>query len=269
MADKKISQLTGATTPLGGTEVLPIVQSGSTVKVSVDNITVGRAVSVGSLSSAAAVKLDNGQQLQWNTSGGSPAAILKLNSSNNVEFGDSQSSSQAMVLSNGTLTITNGNIVQGTAAKGVTTASSFSLGLGTNGSTSQVNIDTAGNLAINTAGKGITGAFYQKVATGTLAASSSKTLTITTAGRVAQFQIVADVGGSGAGSLNVQVQGLLSNASYYSLVESGKFSYLNIVMGSATAGNGAITIPITNNNGSAATVTVMGIGDGDFSIAIA
>ena len=33
MSDKKISQLTAATTPLAGTEVLPIVQSGSTVKV--------------------------------------------------------------------------------------------------------------------------------------------------------------------------------------------------------------------------------------------
>ena len=29
MADKKISELTGATTPLAGTEVLPIVQGGS------------------------------------------------------------------------------------------------------------------------------------------------------------------------------------------------------------------------------------------------
>ena len=33
MADKKISALTGAATPLTGTEVLPIVQSGATVKV--------------------------------------------------------------------------------------------------------------------------------------------------------------------------------------------------------------------------------------------
>jgi hypothetical protein len=44
MADKKISALTAATTPLAGTEVLPIVQSGSTVKVSVENLTLGRAV---------------------------------------------------------------------------------------------------------------------------------------------------------------------------------------------------------------------------------
>jgi hypothetical protein len=44
MADLKISALTGASTPLAGTEVLPIVQSGSTVKVSVANLTAGRAV---------------------------------------------------------------------------------------------------------------------------------------------------------------------------------------------------------------------------------
>ena len=50
MADKKISALTAASTPLAGTEVLPIVQSGATVKVSAANITAGRAVSMASLS---------------------------------------------------------------------------------------------------------------------------------------------------------------------------------------------------------------------------
>lgn len=44
MADKKISALTAASTPLAGTEVLPIVQSGATVKVSVADLTNGRAV---------------------------------------------------------------------------------------------------------------------------------------------------------------------------------------------------------------------------------
>ena len=38
MADLKISQLTGATTPLAGTEVVPLVQSGSTKKVAVSDI---------------------------------------------------------------------------------------------------------------------------------------------------------------------------------------------------------------------------------------
>lgn len=45
MADTKISALTAATTPLAGTEVLPIVQSGVTKKVAVSDLTAGRAVS--------------------------------------------------------------------------------------------------------------------------------------------------------------------------------------------------------------------------------
>lgn len=49
MADTKISALTVATTPLAGTEVLPIVQSGVTKQVSVANLTAGRAVSIGNL----------------------------------------------------------------------------------------------------------------------------------------------------------------------------------------------------------------------------
>ena len=45
MADKKISQLSSSSTPLAGTEVLPIVQSGATVKVAVSDLTAGRAIS--------------------------------------------------------------------------------------------------------------------------------------------------------------------------------------------------------------------------------
>lgn len=42
MADSKISALPAASTPLAGTEVLPIVQSNSTLKVSIANLTAGR-----------------------------------------------------------------------------------------------------------------------------------------------------------------------------------------------------------------------------------
>lgn len=52
MADQKISALTGATTPLAGTEVLPIVQSGTTKKVSVANLTAGREVATAGASFA-------------------------------------------------------------------------------------------------------------------------------------------------------------------------------------------------------------------------
>lgn len=46
MADAKISALPAASTPLAGTEVLPIVQGGTTDQVSVANLTAGRDVAV-------------------------------------------------------------------------------------------------------------------------------------------------------------------------------------------------------------------------------
>ena len=46
MADTKISALTSATTPLAGTEVVPLVQSSTTKKVTVDNLTAGRSIPV-------------------------------------------------------------------------------------------------------------------------------------------------------------------------------------------------------------------------------
>ena len=49
MANTKISALTAATTPVAGTEVLPIVQSGATVKVAVSDLTAGRNVSTANL----------------------------------------------------------------------------------------------------------------------------------------------------------------------------------------------------------------------------
>ena len=49
MSDKKISQLTASTVPLAGTEVLPIVQSSVTKKVSIDDLTKGKPVYTGGL----------------------------------------------------------------------------------------------------------------------------------------------------------------------------------------------------------------------------
>ena len=45
MANSKISALTAATTPVAGTEVLPIVQSSATKQLSIANLTAGRAIS--------------------------------------------------------------------------------------------------------------------------------------------------------------------------------------------------------------------------------
>lgn len=60
MADKKISALTASTTPLAGTEVLPIVQSGATVKVAVSDLTAGRTVAASSLTLTTPLSVANG-----------------------------------------------------------------------------------------------------------------------------------------------------------------------------------------------------------------
>ena len=66
MADVKISALPASTTPLAGTEVLPIVQSGSTVQVSVANLTAGRAVSALSLTSTTTLGVTGTSTLSGN-----------------------------------------------------------------------------------------------------------------------------------------------------------------------------------------------------------
>jgi len=66
MADTKISALTSASTPLAGTEVVPLVQSSTTKKVAVSDLTAGRAVSAASYSATGNVSAN---LLQSNDSG--------------------------------------------------------------------------------------------------------------------------------------------------------------------------------------------------------
>jgi len=68
MADKKISALASASVPLAGTEVLPIVQSSATVKVSVNGLFtnptvtgyVEAVVAIGTVTSSSTLSLTNG-----------------------------------------------------------------------------------------------------------------------------------------------------------------------------------------------------------------
>ena len=77
MADLKISQLTAATAPLAGTEVLPIVQSGVTVQVSVANLTAGRAVSATQLTlTTGNLIVANGQGIDFSATPGTGTSEL-------------------------------------------------------------------------------------------------------------------------------------------------------------------------------------------------
>ena len=66
MADSKISALPASTTPLAGTEVLPIVQGATTKQVSVANLTAGRAVNALSLTSTTTLGVTGTSTLNGN-----------------------------------------------------------------------------------------------------------------------------------------------------------------------------------------------------------
>jgi hypothetical protein len=83
MADKKISALTAASTPLAGTEVLPIVQSGATVKVAVSDLTAGRAMAASSLTTAT-VQASNSGGLALKNSGGTTQMLLGGGGGDNI-----------------------------------------------------------------------------------------------------------------------------------------------------------------------------------------
>lgn len=89
MADTKISALTGATTPLAGTEVVPLVQSSTTKKVSVANLTAGRSVATGTLTTTGEATFGNGTYgVKLSYSAGNTSGIIDgaTSSVTNIEF---------------------------------------------------------------------------------------------------------------------------------------------------------------------------------------
>ena len=154
MADKKISALTGASTPLAGTEVLPIVQSGATVKVAVSALTAGRAVTTGALSVVAGTNATTTEKLVLNTTDASSNMQLIL-SQNGTTSHSIQSVQQGvgykpLVLQpdGSNVNVGSGNLSITTTGKGITTGSAIPLGFGTNNAVSAATIDTSNNFNI-------------------------------------------------------------------------------------------------------------------------
>jgi hypothetical protein len=135
MADLKISALTSASTPLAGTEVLPIVQSSTTVKVTVANLTLGRSVGMSGFDSRA-------DGLLLNSAGGAVASKKLLygsgalvNQASTYGFTVSATAGRYYVATaqsgtgvmtdryyadeNGNLNLIAGNVVIGTSGKGI------------------------------------------------------------------------------------------------------------------------------------------------------
>lgn len=107
MSNIKISQLNNATTPLAGTEVVPIVQSGSTKKVSVSNIVAGKQ---DTLVSGTNIKTINGSSVlgSGDLVVGSNYPIKLANSFSGIEItGTSVVMSDSLFIPANTITNTN------------------------------------------------------------------------------------------------------------------------------------------------------------------
>jgi len=172
MADLKISALTASTTPLAGTEVLPIVQSSTTKQVSVANLTAGRNVSLAQLTATATtqklgavtsadITVQIGPDTPVTTSSGrilfntssteknwflthnwNVAGAVALTQSTAAGGSTMSGTDSHQWLSNGDYKIVNGNVVIGTSGKGITdstgglTSTYNSTGITTNGTNS-------------------------------------------------------------------------------------------------------------------------------------
>lgn len=156
MPNSKISALTGATTPLAGTEELPIVQSGATRKVSVANLTAGRSISasaatisgdltvdtstlkvdstnnrvgVGITTPAAPLDVATAAGRVFTTSSGLANLLSSVNTANNayidlfIEGANIKfyiaGVKKASVDSTGDITLDAGNLIIGTSGKGI------------------------------------------------------------------------------------------------------------------------------------------------------
>jgi hypothetical protein len=115
MADLKISQLTGATTPLAGTEVLPVVQSSTTKKVSVANLTAGRVVEVAQLN---LISGDTTAEILLKDTGTTNYYVRVKSRNNTMELVSGNGVTATLDASNN-IKFEAGNLIQGTAAKGI------------------------------------------------------------------------------------------------------------------------------------------------------
>lgn len=133
MADKKISQLTAASTPLAGTEVLPIVQSGSTVKATISNVLAPIQVTTtrAGINTAPTFSFHvlgsgefGGMLAQSNVAGATSFTVQQgvtgvSNSGVTIRNADSAYDWLRFTATGGDVTAQTGNIVIGTAGKGI------------------------------------------------------------------------------------------------------------------------------------------------------
>jgi hypothetical protein len=136
MADVKISGLPASTTPLAGTEVLPIVQSSQTRQVSVSNLTAGRSVAARAITLTQTTTGSGGFKIAAEVLASDYPSARFLNTTANDGFligwdtdhvtiatnttsGVAGSERLAIFKTSGDVKVNTGNLVIGTSGKGI------------------------------------------------------------------------------------------------------------------------------------------------------
>tara|TARA_S200002703_G_C3800562_1_gene247384 strand:+ start:2937 stop:3770 length:834 start_codon:yes stop_codon:yes gene_type:complete len=258
MADKKISALDTATTPLAGTEVLPIVQGGATKKVSVDNLTAGKVVSASSFNKVAITAPANSSTLTI-------ADGKTLTANNSIALSGTDATTMTFPATNATIartdaaqsftgdqTLSTGNLVIGTVGKGIDFSATG---------------DSSGTMTSELFSDYEEGTFTPVVADaatgGNTATPSYSAGKYTKIGRIVTIQIRLDnlnTTGMTAGS-PVFIRGLPFAAANDTIslpapIEMSRITYAGFVNASIEANASYITLRETNNNAVTTNVVV-------------
>lgn len=231
MADTKISALPLATTPLVGTEVLPIVQSGTTDQVSIANLTSGRTVDfAGAYATNATAATLRGYSI-----GGANTA---------TEFGFLK-----MEVATGVMRLAAGFTGWG----GQLALSTNGVDRATISSAGNVTLNT-GNLVISDATKGLQLARGGEIAAGgTIGPSTTRTVTIAMGGTgsySATIQVGMNVyGGGGHARAMWMVGGDVQNNNAGATAVVGPTNTGNCVISAITLAAGSVSFTVQNTNG--------------------
>jgi hypothetical protein len=270
MADKKISALPAATTPLAGTEVLPIVQSGATDQVSVANLTAGRGVSALTLAVTDATDASSSTNAPLKSAGGlavaksgifgtditvgagltstggnirtagSYALILGYDQAGGATLAYAVSGDLQITPRSGYDTsVTAGNVIFGTAAKGI----NFTANTGAAGKTSQLLNWYEEGTWTPTFSSGVTSPTY-----------TYQNGFYTRIGRQVSFSVRISLSGGTANSSQLKIGGLPFTSSSSDSFGAANVAYLNNFTTSlsftALVNSSSTTIDFYNLNGS-------------------
>jgi hypothetical protein len=191
MSNSKISALTSATTPLAGTEVLPIVQSSTTVKVATNDLTV-RNIRANATTGILQVT-------------GPTAAATRVMTVPDANF--TAARTDAAQSFTGDQTLSTGNLVVGTSGKGITDST------GTN-TLNFTSTDITANKKFNAA------SFRTITNSATIPGSSTATVLTLSSSVTGTYYVTADFGGQG-NEIYSGMAIIVANAGSFRIVTNG------------------------------------------------